>query len=61
MVTTVIKIPKTRTGSFFPSLFEPRRRIDVTLHAVVCQAYVEGVSTRNHASMVAGSTVLGGV
>jgi putative transposase len=41
-----IKIPKTRTGSFFPSLLEPRRRIDVALHAVVCQAYVEGVSTR---------------
>ncbi len=41
-----IKIPKTRTGSFFPSLPEPRRRIDVALHAVICQAYVEGVSTR---------------
>jgi putative transposase len=41
-----VKIPKTRTGSFFPSLLEPRRRIDVALHAVVCQAYVEGVSTR---------------
>jgi putative transposase len=41
-----IKIPKTRTGSFFPSLLEPRRRIDVALHAVICQAYVEGVSTR---------------
>jgi putative transposase len=24
-----VKIPKTRTGSFFPSLLEPRRRIDV--------------------------------
>jgi putative transposase len=41
-----IKIPKTRTGSFFPNLLEPRRRIDVALHAVICQAYVEGVSTR---------------
>ena len=41
-----VKIPKTRTGSFFPSLLEPRRRIDVALHAVVMQAYVEGVSTR---------------
>jgi putative transposase len=41
-----VKIPKTRTGSFFPSLLEPRRRIDVALHAVICQAYVEGVSTR---------------
>ncbi len=41
-----VKIPKTRTGSFFPALLEPRRRIDVALHAVVMQAYVEGVSTR---------------
>ncbi len=41
-----VKIPKTRTGAFFPSLLEPRRRIDVALHAVIMQAYVEGVSTR---------------
>jgi putative transposase len=41
-----VKIPRTRTGSFFPALLEPRRRIDVALHAVVMQAYVEGVSTR---------------
>ncbi len=33
-----VKIPKTRTGSFFPALPEPRRRIDVPLHAVVMQA-----------------------
>ncbi len=41
-----VKIPKVRTGSFFPALLAPRRRIDVALHAVVMQAYVEGVSTR---------------
>ncbi|HEV7146355.1 MAG TPA: IS256 family transposase [Pedococcus sp.] len=41
-----VKIPKVRTGSFFPALLCPRRRIDVALHAVVMQAYVEGVSTR---------------
>ena len=41
-----VKIPKVRTGSFFPALLNPRRRIDVALHAVVMQAYVEGVSTR---------------
>jgi putative transposase len=41
-----VKIPKLRTGSFFPALLSPRRRIDVALHAVVMQAYVEGVSTR---------------
>jgi putative transposase len=41
-----VKIPKVRTGSFSPALLSPRRRIDVALHAVVMQAYVEGVSTR---------------
>ncbi|MCW2601290.1 MAG: transposase [Frankiales bacterium] len=33
-----VKIPKVRTGSFFPALLNPRRRIDVALHAVVMQA-----------------------
>ena len=41
-----VKIAKTRTGSFFPSLLTPRRRIDVAVHAVVMEAYVHGVSTR---------------
>ncbi|MFD6061274.1 IS256 family transposase [Rhodococcus wratislaviensis] len=41
-----VKIPKLRTGSFFPTLLEPRRRIDVALHAVIMEAYVHGTSTR---------------
>ena len=41
-----LKIPKLREGSFFPSLLEPRRRIDRALLAVVMEAYVHGVSTR---------------
>ena len=52
-----VKIPKVRTGSFFPALLAPRRRIDVALHAVVMQAYVEGVSTRRVDDLV---TALGG-
>jgi transposase-like protein len=39
-------IPKLRTGSFFPSILERRRRIDQALFAVVMEAYVHGVSTR---------------
>lgn len=39
-------IPKLRKGSFFPSILEPRRRIDRALYAVVMEAYVAGVSTR---------------
>ena len=42
-----LKIPKLAHGSFFPSLLAPRRRIDQALHAVIMQAYVEGVSTRS--------------
>jgi len=41
-----LQIPKLRTGSFFPSLLEPRRRIDRALLAVVQEAYVLGISTR---------------
>jgi putative transposase len=33
-----LQIPKLRTGSFFPSLLEPRRRIDRALLAVVQEA-----------------------
>ena len=29
-----VRIPKTRTGAFFPALLAPRRRIDVILHGV---------------------------
>jgi transposase-like protein len=41
-----LTIPKLRKGSFFPSILEPRRRIDQALYAVVMEAYVKGVSTR---------------
>jgi len=42
-----LRIPKLRTGSYFPDwLLEPRRRAERALVAVVAQAYVEGVSTR---------------
>ena len=41
-----LAIPKLRTGSFFPSILEPRRRVDQALYAVVMEAYVHGVSTR---------------
>ena len=41
-----LAIPKLRRGSFFPSILEPRRRIDRALYAVVMEAYVQGVSTR---------------
>ncbi len=56
-----VKIPKLRTGSFFPSLLAPRRRIDVALHAVVMQAWVEGVSTRKVDDLVAALGIESGI
>jgi putative transposase len=47
-----LKIPKVRTGSFFPSLLERRRRIDRALFAVVMEAYVHRVSTRSADDLV---------
>jgi putative transposase len=48
-----LHIPKVRTGSFFPSLLEPRRRIQRALLAVIQEAYVHGVSTRKVDDVVA--------
>jgi hypothetical protein len=45
--TMELAIPKLRQGSYFPSLLEPRRRHERALLAVVQEAYVHGVSTRN--------------
>jgi transposase-like protein len=41
-----LRIPKLRTGSFFPSLLERRRRVDQAMFAVIMEAYLHGVSTR---------------
>src|SRR5918995_6920296 len=41
-----LRIPKLRTGSFFPSLLERRRRVGQALFAGGMEAYLHGVSTR---------------
>ena len=41
-----LRIPKLRTGSFFTSLLERRRRIDQALFSVIMGAYLHGVSIR---------------
>jgi len=41
-----LRIPKLRSGSFFPSFLEPRKMSEKALVAVVQEAYVKGVSTR---------------
>ncbi len=47
-----LAIPKLREGTFFPSLLEPRRRIDQALWAVIAQAWIQGVSTRRVEALV---------
>jgi transposase-like protein len=44
--TLELRVPRVRDGSYFPSLFEPRRRAEQALAAVIQEAYVQGVSTR---------------
>jgi putative transposase len=56
-----VGIPKLRRGSFFPSILEPRRRIDQALYAVVMEAYVKGVSTRSVDELVAALGVSSGI
>ena len=41
-----LRMPKLRTGSFYPALLDRRRRVDQALFAVIMEAYVHGVSTR---------------
>ena len=41
-----LRIPKLRTGSYFPSFLEPHRAVEKALTAVIQEAYVHGVSTR---------------
>jgi hypothetical protein len=56
-----LRIPKLRKGSFFPSILEPRRRIDQALYAVVMEAYVRGISTRAVDDLVEAMGVEAGI
>ncbi len=45
--TIDLKLPKLRTGSYFPGFLEPRRTAEKALAAVIQEAYIQGVSTRS--------------
>ena len=47
-----LKIPRLRTGSYFPSFLEPRRSVEKALTAVIQEAYVHGISTRSMDDLV---------
>ncbi len=57
--TLELQIPKLRTGSYFPSWLEPRRRAEQALVAVVAEAYVQGVSTRKVEALVQALGIAG--
>jgi transposase-like protein len=40
------RYPKLRQGRFFPNRFDPRRRVDKALYAVMIEAYTDGIYTR---------------
>jgi transposase-like protein len=42
-----LRIPKLRTGSYFPRFLEPRRMAEKALTAVIQEAYIQGISTRS--------------
>lgn len=45
--TVELRIPKLRTGSYFPCFLEPRRLAEKALTAVIQEAYIQGISTRS--------------
>lgn len=47
-----LAIPKLRAGSSYPALLPPRRRVDKALCAVICTAWIDGVSTRKVEDLV---------
>jgi transposase-like protein len=42
-----LRIPRLRKGSYFPGFLEPRRSAEKALTAVIQEAYIQGISTRN--------------
>jgi transposase-like protein len=58
--TIDLAIPKLRRGTYSPEfLLQPRRRAEQALVAVVCAAYVEGVSTRRVDDLVKAMGIAG--
>src|ERR1700678_2649755 len=57
--TVELAIPKLRTGSYFPSFLEHRRRSERALASVVATSYLLGVSTRRVEKLAASLGVTG--
>lgn len=57
--TVELRIPKLRTGSYFPSFLEPRRMAEKALTAVIQEAYIQGISTRSVDDLVKATGMSG--
>jgi transposase-like protein len=57
--TLELAIPKLRSGSYFPSFLEHRRRAERALASVVATSYLLGVSTRRVEKLAASLGVVG--
>jgi transposase-like protein len=57
--TLELQIPKLRSGSYFPSWLEPRRRAEQALVAVIAEADLQGVSTRKVEALVQALGIAG--
>jgi transposase-like protein len=57
--TLEVAIPKLRTGSYFPSWLEARKRGEQALVSVVAEAYVQGISTRKVEALVQSLGIAG--
>ena len=57
--TLELAIPKLRSGSYFPSWLEARKRGEQALVSVVAEAYVQGVSTRKVEALVQSLGIAG--
>src|SRR5581483_1166933 len=57
--TLELAIPKLRSGSYFPSWLEARKRGEQALISVVAEAYLQGVSTRQVEALVQSLGIAG--
>jgi hypothetical protein len=57
--TVELRIPKLRTGNYFPGFLEPRRLAEKALTAVIQEAYIQGVSTRSVDELVKAMSMSG--
>jgi putative transposase len=58
-LTIELAIPRLRSGSYFPSFLEHRRRAERALASVVATSYLLGVSTRRVEKLAASLGVVG--